>query len=142
MTGTTENLFQGSLLVEPEDWIYFAFHPRAGFKFKPLDGGVYEHWAVRNDEDMPLHQGIFHTFPDDREINLKDLYERHPTKPDLWLYRGRIDDMLVMSTGEKIRPLAMEAVINTHPAISACLIVSSFPVQMLLTTNLVELWAC
>jgi long-subunit acyl-CoA synthetase (AMP-forming) len=32
--------------------------------------------------------------------------------------------MLVLSNGEKVRPVAMEAIINGHPAVSACLIVS------------------
>lgn len=115
----------GSLLVEREDWIYFSFHPYAGFDFREVDPGVYEHWAIRNDKHVPLVQGLFHTFPEVREMTLKDPYAPHPTKPDLWLYKGRTDDMLVMSNGEKIRPLAMEAIINSHPAISACLVVSS-----------------
>lgn len=124
LTGTSEGLFQGSLLVEREDWIYFSFHPYAGFDFRKIDEGVHEHWAVRNEERVALHQGIFHTFPDTKELTFKDLYAPHPTKPNLWIYRGRTDDMLVLSNGEKVRPVAMEAIINSHPAVSACLIVS------------------
>lgn len=123
LTGTTEGLFQGILLVEPEDWIYFSFHPWAGFEFRELDNAAYEHWAVRNEDRAALHQGIFHTFPDTKELTFKDLYEKHPTKPGLWLYRGRTDDLLVMSNGEKVRPLAMEAIINSHPAVSCCVMV-------------------
>jgi hypothetical protein len=57
-------------------------------------------------------------------LTLKDLYTPHPTKPDLWVYKGRTDDMLVLSSGEKVRPLPMEAIINTHPAVKDCLMVS------------------
>lgn len=32
--------------------------------------------------------------------------------------------MLVLSNGEKVRPVAMEAIINSHPAVSSCLMVS------------------
>jgi long-subunit acyl-CoA synthetase (AMP-forming) len=54
------------------------------------------------------------------------LYEPHPTKPDTWLYRGRTDELLVLSNGEKVRPLAMEAIINSHSEVSACLMVSAY----------------
>ncbi|KAI0429011.1 L-aminoadipate-semialdehyde dehydrogenase [Xylaria sp. FL1042] len=125
LTGTTESMFQGMVLVDATDWIYFSFHPRAGFQFKKLEDGIYEHWAFRNDENVDLFQGVFHTFPDINELCYKDLYEPHPTKPDMWLYRGRTDELLVMSNGEKIRPLAMEAIINSHPEVSACLMIGT-----------------
>lgn len=124
LTGTTESMFQGMILVDAEDWIYFSFHPRAGFEFRKVDDGIYEHWAVRKDENVDLFQGVFHTFPDINELCYKDLYEPHPTKADLWIYRGRTDELLVLSNGEKVRPLAMEAIINSHPEVSACLMVS------------------
>lgn len=84
---------------------------------------MYEHWVNRN-EHAPLFQGIFHTFPDQKTINLKDLYVRHPTKPDLWAYKGRNDDIIVLSNGYKISPLDTEALITAHPAIEGCLMVS------------------
>ncbi|EER29953.1 putative NRPS-like protein biosynthetic cluster [Coccidioides posadasii str. Silveira] len=136
ITGTSEGLFQGSLLVEREDWIYFSFHPYAGFDFRKIDDVIHEHWVIRNEEYTDLYQGIFHTFPDSKEMTLKDLYAPHPTKPNLWIYRGRTDDMLVMSNGEKIHPLAAEAIINSHPAVSACLMLGA---GHAMTTLLVEL---
>ncbi|KXH33808.1 hypothetical protein CSIM01_12061 [Colletotrichum simmondsii] len=112
LTGTTEGLFMGNLWVERQDWYYFAFHPFSGFEFKEVESGVYEHWVHRNDH-WPLFQGIFHTFPNDRSINLKDLYTKHPTKPNLWAYKGRNDDIVVLSNGYKISPLETEALIGT-----------------------------
>ncbi|MCJ1387732.1 hypothetical protein MMC18_000575 [Xylographa bjoerkii] len=138
ITGTLEGLFMGSLLVEREDWIYFSFHPYAGFDYREIEPGVYEQWVIRNDKHVPLFQGIFHTFPDEQEMSLKDLYTRHPTKPDLWLYQGRTDDIVVLSNGEKIRPLAMEAIINSHPAISACLVVGTRHFQAALLVELID----
>lgn len=123
LTGTTESMFQGMVLVDREDWIYFSFHPRAGFEFRKLEEGIYEHWAVRKEENKELFQGVFHTFPDINELCYKDLYEPHPTKPDTWLYKGRTDELLVLSNGEKVRPLSMEAIINSHPEVSSCLMV-------------------
>ncbi|KAJ9490530.1 hypothetical protein VN97_g2712 [Penicillium thymicola] len=121
LTGTTEGLFIGNLKTEREDWLWFCFHPYPGFEFKELETDTYEHWAHRN-EHWPLFQGIFHTFPDKDSINFKDLYVKHPTKPNLWAFRGRSDDLVVLSNGYKISPLETEAFVTTHPAISGCLI--------------------
>ncbi|KAL9601177.1 MAG: hypothetical protein Q9219_002677 [cf. Caloplaca sp. 3 TL-2023] len=124
LTGTTEGLFIGNLVVEREDWLWFAFHPYSGFEFKEVEPGIYEHWVHRN-EQWPLFQGIFHTFPAQQSINFKDLYIKHPTKPNLWAFNGRSDDLVVLSNGYKISPLDTEAFVTTHPAIEGCLIFGS-----------------
>jgi hypothetical protein len=100
-------LFIGNLIPDREDWIYVTFHPYSGFEFREVEAGLYEHWIHRN-EHHELFQGYFHTFPDIKGVCLKDLYARHPTKPNLWVYRGRGDDMVVLSNGEKIHPLGSE----------------------------------
>ncbi|KAJ5645675.1 transferase family protein [Penicillium longicatenatum] len=121
LTGTTEGLFIGNLKTSREDWFWFCFHPYSGFEFKELEADTYEHWVHRN-EHWPLFQGIFHTFPDKDSINFKDLYMKHPTKPNLWAFKGRSDDLVVLSNGYKISPLETEAFITMHPAINGCLI--------------------
>lgn len=123
LTGTTEGLFIGNLWVKREDWLYFAFHPFSGFEFKEVAPGIHEHWIHRN-EHAPLFQGLFHTFPALQSYNTKDLYTKHPTKPNLWAYKGRNDDIIVLSNGYKISPLDTEALITTHPSIEGCLMVS------------------
>ena len=126
LTGTTEGLFIGNLVVLREDWFWFAFHPYSGFEFKEVEPDTYEHWVHRN-ENWSLFQGIFYTFPDKQSVNFKDLYRRHPTKPNLWAFKGRSDDLIVLSNGYKISPLETEALVTTHPAINGCLVVSRPP---------------
>ncbi|KAF7556944.1 hypothetical protein G7Z17_g989 [Cylindrodendrum hubeiense] len=121
LTGTTEGLFIGNLVPSREDWFWFYFHPYSGFEFKEIGEDTYEHWVHRN-QDWPLFQGIFHTFPDKDSVNFKDLYMRHPTKPNLWAFKGRSDDLIVLSNGYKISPLETESFVTTHPAIEGCLI--------------------
>lgn len=124
LTGTTEGLFIGNLWVPREDWHWFAFHPYSGFEFKEVQPGIFEHWVHRN-EHWELFQGIFHTFPNLDSVNLKDLYVRHPTNPNLWAFTGRSDDVVVLSNGYKISPLDTEALVTTHQAIEGCLLIGS-----------------
>ncbi|RYP62963.1 hypothetical protein DL769_007102 [Monosporascus sp. CRB-8-3] len=121
LTGTTEGLFIGNLWVDREDWIYFSFHPYSGFDFREIEPGLYEHYVVRN-EHATLFQGLFHTFRDVKEMSLKDLYAKHPTKSNHWIYMGRADEMVVFSNGEKLQPLGAQAIINAHPAIAGSLV--------------------
>lgn len=122
LTGTTEGLFMGVLWPTREDWHWFAFHPLAGFEFKEIEPGVYEHWVHRKPQ-WDLFQGVFYTFPNQQSVNLKDLYKRHPTKPYLYAYTGRSDDAVVLSNGYKVAPLEAEALITTHPAVEGCLVI-------------------
>ncbi|KAH9843365.1 Acetyl CoA synthetase-like [Teratosphaeria destructans] len=124
LTGTTEGLFIGNLVVDRQDWLWFSFHPYSGFEFKEVEPGVFEHWVHRN-EHWPLFQGIFHTFPDKQSINLKDLYVKHPTKPNHWAFKGRSDDVVILSNGYKISPLQVESYVSTHPAINGALMIGT-----------------
>ncbi|RYP43738.1 hypothetical protein DL768_009730 [Monosporascus sp. mg162] len=124
LTGTTEGLFIGNLWVDRQDWIYFSFHPYSGFDFREIESGLYEHYVVRN-EHATLFQGLFHTFRDVKEMSLKDLYAKHPTKSNHWIYMGRADEMVVFSNGEKLQPLGAQAIINAHPAIAGSLVIGT-----------------
>ncbi|KAJ6784388.1 hypothetical protein PWT90_05068 [Aphanocladium album] len=136
LTGTTEGLFIGNLVPEREDWFWFAFHPYSGFEFKQLDEDTFEHWIHRDEKHASLFQGIYHTFPEKQSINFKDLYMQHPTKPYLWAFKGRNDDLIVLSNGYKISPLQTEAFISTHPAINGCLVIGTGKPQAALLIEL------
>lgn len=71
------------------------------------------------------HQIVFHNFPELSEWRTKDLFEENPTKPNLWRYVGRLDDLLVFSNGEKMNPVAFEKTIEGHPWVQGALVVGS-----------------
>ncbi|KAL4755963.1 transferase family protein [Aspergillus foveolatus] len=137
LTGTTEGLFIGNLVPSREDWFWFCFHPYSGFEFKEIEEDTYEHWVHRNEHSAHF-QGIFHTFPEKQSVNFKDLYMRHPTKPNLWAFKGRSDDLVVLSNGYKISPLEAESFITTHPAIKGCLVFGTGKPQAGLLIELIE----
>ncbi|KAJ3529470.1 hypothetical protein NM208_g9741 [Fusarium decemcellulare] len=122
--GTTECGVLPVQLCDPEDWAYMSYSRTLGDEFRHFSGDLYEHFIVR-DPRLSQYQGIFETFPELDEWPMKDLYSKHPTKENLWLYRGRTDDVIVFDSGEKLNPLDMENIIGAHPAVSAALVIGS-----------------
>lgn len=120
--GVTEGSLFPVVQAEPDDWNYHQFHPDGGYTFHQRTDELYELFQTR-DPKLHLTQAFFQTFPDMNEYPTKDLYSKHPTKAGRWLYRGRTDDVIVLSNGEKVNPLDMEAYIQGHPSVKACVIV-------------------
>lgn len=99
--GTTE---AGVVPLDPadrEDWAYMKISPVLGVEYRQVSDDLYEQVIVKKDE-LQLYQPIFGTFPNLQEWPMKDLYSKHPTKENTWLYRGRADDIIVYTTGEKL----------------------------------------
>ncbi|KAI9820172.1 MAG: putative NRPS-like protein biosynthetic cluster [Pycnora praestabilis] len=119
--GATETLFIPTEIMEPGDWEYLKFSPYAGVEFRHHSGDLYELFVVR-DPRLTLFQGVFRTFPDLQEYSMKDLFSKHPTEPDLWLYRGRADDVIVFVNGEKLNPVSMEQTIQSHSEIRSTIV--------------------
>lgn len=122
LIGSTEMAYLPIEITDRSDWDYVSYSPFYGSEFRPTGtDGLYEHCVVRN-RDLEIFQSVFFTYPDLLEFRTKDLYEKHPTKENLWRYRGRIDDLIVLSNGEKLNPLDMENIISVHPAIMSALV--------------------
>ncbi|KAF7540165.1 hypothetical protein G7054_g1534 [Neopestalotiopsis clavispora] len=119
--GTTECGILPLQLCDAEDWAYMKVCPALGHEYRPVSGDLYEQVIVR-DPKLERYQGVFATFPQLQEWYMKDMYSKHPTKENVWLYRGRTDDIIVYSTGEKLNPLSMEDVITSNSIVQATLI--------------------
>lgn len=123
--GSTETFNLPELLPESQgDWPFHCYHPSLGIDFRERMEGLYELVFVRQPENAK-HQGAFCTFTDIDEYAMKDLYERHPSKPDLWRYRGRLDDIIVLSNGEKFNPSGAESKIAQDPSVKSALVVGT-----------------
>ena len=117
-----------------QDWEFLKFSPKLGYQMRHHSSDLFELCFFRHDHHN-LYQGVFSTFPDRREYSTNDLYSEHPTRPNLWKYRGRADDILTLTNGEKVNPIAMEDLIGTHPAVKSVLVVGQARFQ---TALLVE----
>lgn len=120
-----------------EDWQYVHFHPDIGAKFEHINEHLYELRFVRH-PNLEEHQPMFKLFPHLQVYNTCDLYTPHPSKPDLWMYNGRSDDIIVFLTGEKMNPTSFEHHLATHPDVKAALVVGARRFQASLLIELVE----
>ncbi|KAI9042659.1 non-ribosomal peptide synthetase [Aspergillus affinis] len=123
--GATETACLQRLSPSIDDWPYFHWHPtHSGIQMREALDGLYELFIVR-DPNLKLYQGVFNTFPDIEEWSMRDLYSRHPdpSKPFLYMYQCRKDDVIVLSNGEKIAPALIEATLMSHPLVKGAMVV-------------------
>ncbi|KAJ5818350.1 hypothetical protein N7474_003941 [Penicillium riverlandense] len=107
----------------PDDWVYFEWHPQAGVVMEPVGEDLYEMVLKRQENGNRDFHGIFHTFPKADTYRTKDLFTPHPTTHGLWKFYGRRDDVIVLSNGEKFNPVTMETMIEGHPLVSKAVVV-------------------
>ncbi|KAI1117812.1 hypothetical protein F5Y14DRAFT_439088 [Nemania sp. NC0429] len=114
-------------MVSPQkgkDWRTFKFPAELGTELRESTPGLFELFFVKKPE-YKRWQGLFYTFPEDTEYSTKDLFAPHPTEPGRWLCVGRADDVVVLSNGEKVQPVDIEACIASHPDVQSALVVGN-----------------
>ncbi|KAJ7671148.1 acetyl-CoA synthetase-like protein [Mycena rosella] len=100
--------------IDAGEWAWMRFSSRVNIRWIPQGDGTFECQFLTVPE---THQVAVENLPDARGYSTKDLFERHPTKPDLFRIVGRLDDVLIMANGEKTVPGPMEDIIMASPAI-------------------------
>lgn len=126
--GSTE-AFQTPQLVPPkEDWAYMEWNPHFKFRMELTEDGAYE-LVLLTDETTEKTSALNHNVPGTSEWWTRDLFKSHPTKPNLWKYYGRRDDIIVFSNGEKFNPVALELLVGGHSALSGVLVVGQGRLQ-------------
>jgi hypothetical protein len=125
--GQTEIAMPPLLVPKAEDWCYFHFHPtHSGIEMKPTNhiDGHYE-LVINRNPNMLWVQPVFEVFPHLDHWKTKDLFLKHPTKPDLWSFKGRKDDTIILTNAEKFNPVSAEAMIQGHPGVKGALIIGN-----------------
>lgn len=138
--GATETGFYPSL--KPANgrsifWGHHRFDPSANISFEHQADDLYEAVWYKN-QDPEKIQPVFKIFRELETWRSKDLYSPHPTEADLWLYRGRGDDIIVFLTGEKTNPISMEHHINQHSEVKQAMVVGTLRFQAALLIELVD----
>jgi thioester reductase-like protein len=119
--GQTETGPIQALVPKREDWESLEWHPMQEAVMEPAVDGTFEMIMYRN----PVLEGVRSVscnFPNVEVWRTKDLFKPHPTKPGLWRFHGRADDIIVLSNGEKFNPVPSETQIAAHPLLTGALI--------------------
>ena len=92
-----------------------------------IDHSLYELVFIRHPSTDPYRSV---TFPKNEEYASRDLFSKHPTKPNLWAYEGRSDDLIVFSNVEKFNPGGMEGILHFHSDLSQVLVIGQARFQL------------
>lgn len=107
--GPTETSQKPMLVPLAEDWAYMEFHPSLKLEMRPMgsEDGVCElvHHMDPTTENVAA---LNHNMPEATEYATRDLFMPYSTKSGLWRFHGRVDDVIVLSNGEKFFPVPME----------------------------------
>ena len=110
-------------VVEQEYHEWMKFNRMSGAELRHYSEDLYELVIVK-DPKIKATQFVFFNFPHLSEWPTKDLMSKHPTE-DLWRYRGRRDDIIIMSNGLNIQPLPLEGIVMSHPKVVSALLTGS-----------------
>ncbi|KAF5350371.1 hypothetical protein D9757_013631 [Collybiopsis confluens] len=106
--GSTESGLLSSMMSEfqGEDWEYFTLNSIFQCKFVPRGDGALEVFVSLGDgDDLPVVDAEVDGAP---AYATRDLALAHPSKPGLYKLLGRINDQIMLSTGEFVNPIPIE----------------------------------
>ena len=89
----------------------------------------YERVVTKNPKFAKYH-AIWSTFPDITEWRTRDLFVRDVEDPNFWTFVGRTDDVIVLSNGEKVQPVALQTRIQDHPLLKSAVVVGQGQFQV------------
>ncbi|KAK0189809.1 putative aminoadipate reductase [Armillaria mellea] len=98
--------------VKAGQWSWIRFDSRATIQMIPHGDGLFEARFMTTEK----HHVSVHNLTDGLGFATADLFQKHPTK-DLWKIAARMDDVIVLSSGEKAIPGPMEDIINSSPLV-------------------------
>lgn len=119
--GQTETGPIQALVPNRVDWASLEWHPVQEAIMEPSIDGTYEMVLKRNPA-LEKVRAVSCNFPDVEVWRTRDLFKPHPTKPNLWTFHGRADDIIVLSNGEKFNPVPSETHIASHPLVNGAMI--------------------
>ncbi|KAG1900203.1 putative aminoadipate reductase [Suillus fuscotomentosus] len=104
--------------IEKKLWDWLQFTPNAKTRWADQGDGTYECQILTT----PMYRVSVENLPDVKGYTTSDLFIKHPTIEGLWKITGRKDDVLMLSSGEKVIPAPMECIIGTNPHVNGVVI--------------------
>ncbi|KAF7973245.1 hypothetical protein HWV62_15753 [Athelia sp. TMB] len=103
---------------EPSEWAYMRFSKGVNVRWVPQGDGTFESQFLTTE----FHKMCVTNLPDVSGYASNDLWTPHPTKAGLWKIVGRLDDVLILASGENMVPAPMESVIMSSPLVSGAVV--------------------
>ncbi|KAL1884099.1 putative NRPS-like protein biosynthetic cluster [Diaporthe australafricana] len=124
--GSTETFPLPELAKSPEDWQYHEFNSNFKHEMRLYDvqTETFE-LVILADETTQDAAPVYHNLPGENPYFTKDLFTKHPTKPNLYKFYGRRDDILVLSNGEKLNPIPLEQHVQGSPDLKGVMLVGN-----------------
>ncbi|KAJ7458517.1 hypothetical protein FB451DRAFT_1046638 [Mycena latifolia] len=103
---------------DEKDWEWVRFSDKVTLRWEPQGDGTFECQVLTSE----MHSVSIENLKDVRGYATSDLWRNHPEKKHLWKMVGRIDDVIVHSSGKKTMPAPMEDIVLTSPHVSGAVI--------------------
>ncbi|KZP28667.1 putative aminoadipate reductase [Athelia psychrophila] len=116
--GCLTTLYGGAEERGPEDWSYMRFDENVHVRWVRQADGTFESQFL----DTEVHKLSVLNLPDARGYASNDLWEHHPTKANFWRLVGRLDDVIILASGENVVPGPLENVIMSSPVVNGLVI--------------------
>ncbi|KAJ6579476.1 putative aminoadipate reductase [Mycena vulgaris] len=117
MYGATETgpiCFPTSLKGDEDEWEWYRFANQTKVRWVPQGEGTFECQLLTWEK----HTLMVENLPDVKGYATSDLWINHPEKKHLWKIVGRIDDVIIHSSGENTVPAPMEDIILASPYVA------------------------
>ncbi|KZP21519.1 acetyl-CoA synthetase-like protein [Athelia psychrophila] len=130
--GCPTTLFAGAEDRGPEDWSYMRFDEKAHVRWVRQADGTFESHFLETE----VHKLSVLNLPDARGYASNDLWEPHPTKANFWRIVGRLDDVIILASGENMVPGPLETIIMSSPVVNGVVIFGRERNQLLAKSGL------
>ncbi|KAF7343921.1 General substrate transporter [Mycena venus] len=99
---------------DERDWDWVRFADEVTLQWDPQGDGTFECQLLTSEK----HTLSVENMKDVKGYATSDLWINHPEKRHLWKMVGRIDDVIVHTSGEKTVPAPMEDIVLSSPIVS------------------------
>jgi hypothetical protein len=88
---------------------WYHFDPDSGLRFLPFQEDLYESVFFKFEEpEKATTQFIFHIYPDIDVYHTNDVWQEHETKKGHWMFSGRMDDFVKLTSLTKFNATHIE----------------------------------
>ncbi|KJA27591.1 hypothetical protein HYPSUDRAFT_212216 [Hypholoma sublateritium FD-334 SS-4] len=105
-TETGGPAFSSNRAGDEREWEYLEFSERCKVRWVPQGDETFECQLLTT----PTHHLSVCNLPDVEGYATSDLFKQHPSKDYLWKIVGRLDDVIIHTSGEKTVPPPLESI--------------------------------